>query len=90
MEEITKTSNINFSGSYGASPSIYEVACIITDDNGNQVSRNKIARITGTKKSGFTVTVNGMKLHYKQASLVEAINAAKRFFLDNCIIHANY
>ena len=90
MEEITKTSNINFSGSYGASPSIYEIACIITDDNGNHLSWERIARITGTKKSGFTVTVKGIKLHYKQETLVEAIRAAERFYLDNCIIHANY
>jgi hypothetical protein len=89
MEQIIKTSNIKFTGSYGESPSIYEIACIITDDNGKHLSWEKIARITGTKKSRFTVTVNGTKLHYKQATLIEASNAAERFFLDNCIIHTN-
>jgi len=83
--EITSAQQITFGSRSGESPSVSYLTCSATNEMGELTHWERIARITGTSKSGFSVEVRGWTLPNRVETKIEALERAERFVRVNVL-----
>jgi hypothetical protein len=83
--EITSTERITFTSQSGESPSVIYLICSAKNEIGELTHWERIARITGTAKSGFSVEVRGFILPNRVKTKLEALERAERFVRNNAL-----